>query len=118
MDDRIVLVKALFDSAGEVTFVGVVLRDRPAATAYAHALASLHAAGAMIIGHAHITEFAFSTVDINLHEGDPRRNDHRLIAAAAMIESALVTPYAACSHGQMSRRLNGCPSPSNRKTER
>ncbi|MBP2302190.1 amidase [Azospirillum picis] len=72
LDGRIVSVKALFDVAGDVTAAGsAILAGRPAATADARAVARLRAAGAVIVGRTHMTEFAFSAVGINPHLGNP-----------------------------------------------
>ncbi len=72
LDGRIVSVKALFDVAGETTAAGsAILRGRPAAGGDARAVARLRAAGAVIVGRTHMTEFAFSAVGINPHYGNP-----------------------------------------------
>ncbi len=72
LDGRIVSVKALFDVVGDTTAAGsAILRGRPAARRDAHAVARLRAAGAVIVGRTHMTEFAFSAVGINPHYGNP-----------------------------------------------
>ncbi|WP_452030067.1 amidase [Azospirillum palustre] len=72
LDGRIVSVKALFDVAGDATAAGsAILRGRPAARRDARAVARLRAAGAVIVGRTHMTEFAFSAVGINPHYGNP-----------------------------------------------
>jgi len=72
LDGRIVSVKALFDVAGDATAAGsAILRGRPAAGRDARAVARLRAAGAIIVGRTHMTEFAFSAVGINPHYGNP-----------------------------------------------
>lgn len=72
LDGRIVSVKALFDVAGDITAAGsAILRGRPAARRDARAVARLRAAGAVIVGRTHMTEFAFSAVGINPHYGNP-----------------------------------------------
>ncbi|WP_455184753.1 amidase [Azospirillum palustre] len=72
LDGRIVSVKALFDVAGDATAAGsAILRGRPAAACDARAVARLRAAGAVIVGRTHMTEFAFSAVGINPHYGNP-----------------------------------------------
>lgn len=72
LDGRIVSVKALFDVAGDATAAGsAILRGRPAAGRDARAVARLRAAGAVIVGRTHMTEFAFSAVGINPHYGNP-----------------------------------------------
>ena len=66
-------IKDLFDVAGEVTTAGsVVLRDAPPAAADAPAIASLRAAGAVLMGRTNLTEFAYSGLGINPHYGTPR----------------------------------------------
>jgi aspartyl-tRNA(Asn)/glutamyl-tRNA(Gln) amidotransferase subunit A len=65
-------VKALFDVAGEPTTAGsVVLAQAPVARADAVAVARLRAAGAIVMGHTNMTEFAFSGLGINPHYGTP-----------------------------------------------
>lgn len=72
LDGRIVSVKALFDVAGDVTAAGSsILRGLPAAGRDSRAVARLRAAGAVIVGRTHMTEFAFSAVGINPHYGNP-----------------------------------------------
>jgi aspartyl-tRNA(Asn)/glutamyl-tRNA(Gln) amidotransferase subunit A len=61
-------VKDLFDVAGEPTPAGsTVLRDAAPAGEDAVAVARLRAAGAVIVGRTHMTEFAFSGVGANPH---------------------------------------------------
>lgn len=61
-------VKDLYDVAGFPTTAGsTVLRDRPAASGDAPAVARLRRAGAALTGHTHMTEFAFSGVGLNPH---------------------------------------------------
>lgn len=65
-------IKDLFDVAGEPTAAGsVVLREAPAATATAPAIARLLGAGLVLVGRTTMTEFAFSGVGINPHTGTP-----------------------------------------------
>src|SRR5881296_1627214 len=67
-----VSIKDLFDIAGEVSTAGSkILRDAPAATADAVAVARLRAAGAVPIGRSNMSEFAFSGIGINPHYGTP-----------------------------------------------
>ena len=67
-----VSVKDLFDVAGQPTTAGsIALADAGAATADAPAVARLRAAGAALVGHTNMTEFAFSGVGINPHHGTP-----------------------------------------------
>lgn len=70
-----VSVKDLFDVHGFPTTAGSrVLSDAPPAVDDAPAVARLRAAGASLIGHANMTEFAFSGVGINPHWGTARNN--------------------------------------------
>lgn len=65
-------VKDLFDVAGEPTTAGsVVLAQAPPAKADAVAVARLRAAGAIVMGHTNMTEFAFSGLGVNPHYGTP-----------------------------------------------
>lgn len=67
-----VSVKDLFDLAVEPTPAGsTVLRDAPAATADAPAIARLKRAGFVVIGRTNMTEFAFSGLGLNPHHGTP-----------------------------------------------
>ncbi|HZH56644.1 MAG TPA: amidase [Burkholderiaceae bacterium] len=67
-----VSIKDLFDVAGKVTKAGAALR-RNAAPAERHAatVARLAQAGAVLIGHTNMTEFAFSGLGLNPHFGTP-----------------------------------------------
>lgn len=61
-------VKDLFDVAGEPTPAGsAVLRNAPPARADAPAVARLRAAGAIVIGRTHMSEFAFTGLGLNPH---------------------------------------------------
>jgi aspartyl-tRNA(Asn)/glutamyl-tRNA(Gln) amidotransferase subunit A len=61
-------IKDLFDVAGESTPAGsAVLRDAPAATSDAPTVARLRAAGAVVIGRTHMSEFAFTGLGLNPH---------------------------------------------------
>jgi len=72
LDGRIVSVKALFDVAGTVTSSGsAVLRRLPPAVEDAEVVKRLRAAGAIIIGKTQMTEFAFSALGTNPHDGTP-----------------------------------------------
>ena len=65
-------IKDLFDVAGQPTTAGSrSLADAPPAAADCPAVARLRAAGAALIGHTNMTEFAFSGVGINPHHGTP-----------------------------------------------
>ena len=68
-----VTVKDLYDIAGRTTMAGSVLREgQPAALQDAESVARLKRAGAAITGLTNMTEFAFSAVGINPHQGTPR----------------------------------------------
>lgn len=68
-----VSVKDLFDVAGHPTTAGsaVLAMTAPPASVDSPAVARLRAAGAAIVGHTNMTEFAFSGVGINPHHGTP-----------------------------------------------
>jgi amidase/aspartyl-tRNA(Asn)/glutamyl-tRNA(Gln) amidotransferase subunit A len=67
-----VSVKDLFDVAGfPTTAASRSLRDAPPAAHDSPAVARLRAAGASLVGHTNMTEFAFSGVGINPHHGTP-----------------------------------------------
>ncbi len=67
-----VSVKDLFDVAGFQTTAGSrSLHDAAPARQDCLAVARLRAAGAALIGHTNLTEFAFSGVGINPHHGTP-----------------------------------------------
>lgn len=67
-----VSIKDLFDVAGQPTTAGSrALGDAPPAQADCPAVARLRAAGAALIGHTNMSEFAFSGVGLNPHFGTP-----------------------------------------------
>jgi amidase/aspartyl-tRNA(Asn)/glutamyl-tRNA(Gln) amidotransferase subunit A len=67
-----VSIKDLFDVQGDVTTAGSrVLAGAPAAAADAPAVARLRQAGAVLTGRTQMSEFAFSGVGINPHQGTP-----------------------------------------------
>lgn len=69
---RPVSVKDLFDVAGfPTTGASASLADAAPADADCPAVARLRAAGALVTGHTHLTEFAFSGVGINPHHATP-----------------------------------------------
>ncbi|WP_331372500.1 amidase [Sinorhizobium chiapasense] len=68
LDGRIVSIKDLFDVVGEPTLAGSIIRRMAEpATADAAIVQRLRAAGAVIIGKTHMTEFAFTAVGLNPH---------------------------------------------------
>ncbi len=73
-----VSVKDLFDIRGLTSAAGsTVLADAPPAPADCTAVAHLRRAGAAIVGHTHMVEFAFSGVGVNPHFGTPAAFDAR-----------------------------------------
>ncbi len=92
-----VSVKDLFDVAGHPTTAGSkVLADRPAASADCPAVARLRAAGAALLGHTNLTEFAFSGVGINPHHGTPAN------PATALLDATPRIPGGSTSGGAVS----------------
>jgi amidase/aspartyl-tRNA(Asn)/glutamyl-tRNA(Gln) amidotransferase subunit A len=67
-----VSIKDLFDVAGQPTTAGSrALHDAEPATVDCVAVSRLRGAGAALIGHTNLSEFAFSGVGINPHHGTP-----------------------------------------------
>ncbi|MGC4080226.1 MAG: amidase [Rubrivivax sp.] len=67
-----VSVKDLFDVAGQpTTGASAALADAPPAAIDCPAVARLRAAGAALIGHTNLSEFAFSGLGLNPHHGTP-----------------------------------------------
>lgn len=67
-----VSVKDLFDVAGKVTKAGsAVRRNAEPAERHATVVARLARAGAILVGHTNMTEFAFSGLGLNPHYGTP-----------------------------------------------
>lgn len=92
LDGRIVSVKALFDVAGTVTSSGsAVLRSLPPANDDADVVKRLRAAGAVIIGKTKMTEFAFSALGTNPHDGVPGNPRDRKRAAGGSSSGAVVS---------------------------
>jgi amidase/aspartyl-tRNA(Asn)/glutamyl-tRNA(Gln) amidotransferase subunit A len=92
-----VSVKDLFDVAGQRTTAGsVVLTMQPPAAADCAAVARLRAAGAALVGHTNMTEFAFSGVGINPHHGTPAN------PATAQIDATPRIPGGSTSGGAVS----------------
>lgn len=76
-------IKDLFDVAGHPTKAGAALRrNAPAAEYNATVVDRLARAGAILIGHTNMTEFAFSGLGLNPHFGTPcspwDRNNRRI----------------------------------------
>jgi len=92
-----VSVKDLFDVAGQPTTAGsVVLAERPPAGTDCTAVARLRAAGAALVGHTNLTEFAFSGVGINPHHGTPAN------PATARLDATPRIPGGSTSGGAVS----------------
>lgn len=92
LDGRIVSVKALFDVTGMTTSSGsAVLRQLPAATNDAVVVQRLRSAGAIIIGKTQMTEFAFSAVGTNPHDGVPGNPRDRARAPGGSSSGAVVS---------------------------
>ena len=92
-----VSVKDLFDVAGQKTTAGsVVLAGRPPARSDCPAVARLRAAGAALVGHTNLTEFAFSGVGINPHHGTPAN------PATARVDAMPRIPGGSTSGGAVS----------------
>lgn len=67
-----ITVKDLFDVTGKITTSGSkVLADQPPAKADAEAVRRLRRAGAVIVGHTNMVEFAYSGLGLNPHYGTP-----------------------------------------------
>lgn len=91
LDGRILSIKALIDVAGHVTRAGTrILRDQTPAERDAPLLSRLRAAGGVIIGRTVMTEFAFSAVGLNPHDGTPGNPyDRTLIAGGSSTGAAI-----------------------------
>jgi len=92
LDGRIVSVKSLLDVAGTVTTAGsAVLRAQPPASRDAAVVSALRAAGAVIVGKTQMTEFAFSAVGTNPHDGTPGNPRDRTRAPGGSSSGAVVS---------------------------
>lgn len=92
LDGRIVSVKALFDVAGKVTHAGsAVLRRVAPAARDAEVIERLRAAGAIIIGKTQMTEFAFSALGTNPHDGMPGNPHDRTRVPGGSSSGAVVS---------------------------
>lgn len=97
---RTVSVKDLFDVAGHPTTAASASRhDATAAMADAPAVARLRKAGALLIGHTNLSEFAFSGVGINPHHGTPNN------PATALLDPTPRIPGGSTSGGAVSVAL-------------
>ncbi|MDB5554342.1 MAG: amidase [Rhizobium sp.] len=92
LDGRIVSVKALFDVAGTTTSSGsAVLRGLAPACADAVVVKRLRSAGAVVIGKTQMTEFAFSALGTNPHDGVPGNPRDRARAPGGSSSGAVVS---------------------------
>ncbi len=92
-----VSVKDLFDVAGvPSTAASKSMADAAPAVADCPAVARLRGAGAALIGHTNLTEFAFSGVGINPHHGTPAN------AATARLDATARIPGGSTSGGAVS----------------
>ena len=92
-----VSVKDLFDVQGFNTTAGSkVLADEPAAAQDCPLVARLRAAGAALVGHTNMSEFAYSAVGINPHFGTPAN------AATRLLDSTPRIPGGSTSGGAVS----------------
>jgi amidase/aspartyl-tRNA(Asn)/glutamyl-tRNA(Gln) amidotransferase subunit A len=90
-------IKDLFDVAGHPTSgASRALADAPPAAIDCTAVSRLRAAGAALIGHTNLTEFAFSGVGINPHHGTP------LNAATALLDPQARIPGGSTAGGATS----------------
>ncbi|MEH2560127.1 hypothetical protein V1286_007656 [Bradyrhizobium algeriense] len=107
LDGRIVSVKALFDVAGTVTSSGsAVLRRLPPAVEDAEVVRRLREAGAIIVGKAQTTEFAFSALGTNPHDGTPGNPRDRRRAPGGSSSDGSPCPFAIASAGRSISRFN------------
>jgi amidase/aspartyl-tRNA(Asn)/glutamyl-tRNA(Gln) amidotransferase subunit A len=92
-----VSIKDLFDVAGfPTTAASATLADAAVASVDSAAVARLRAAGAALVGHTNMTEFAYSGVGINPHHGTP------VNPAAARIDPLPRIPGGSTSGGAVS----------------
>jgi aspartyl-tRNA(Asn)/glutamyl-tRNA(Gln) amidotransferase subunit A len=92
LDGRIVSVKALFDVVGTITSSGsAVLRGLDPAVDDAVVVKHLRAAGAVIVGKTQMTEFAFSALGTNPHDGMPGNPRDRKRAPGGSSSGAVVS---------------------------
>ncbi len=98
LDGRIVSIKDLFDIAGEPTLAGSIIK-RTAAVPQQDAVIvkRLRAAGAVIVGKTHMTEFAFTAVGLNPHYPVPgNATDESLIPGGSSSGAAVAAAEGTC----------------------
>ncbi|MBK1712556.1 amidase [Rubrivivax gelatinosus] len=92
-----VSVKDLFEVAGQpTTAASAALTDAEPATADCPAVARLRAAGAALVGHTNLSEFAFSGLGLNPHHGTPAN------PVTAALDSTPRVPGGSTSGGAVS----------------
>src|SRR5436305_9160673 len=98
LDGVIVTIKDLFDVAGEPTRAGSrILADAPPAKADAPVVRRLRAAGAIIVAKTNMTEFAFSGVGMNPHNGTPGNPaDRRRVPGGSSSGAAVAAADGMC----------------------
>ncbi|HEY9423749.1 MAG TPA: amidase family protein, partial [Microterricola sp.] len=98
LDGKIVSIKDLFDVAGEPTLAGSIIK-RTAAVPQQDAVVvrRLRAAGAVIVGKTHMTEFAFTAVGLNPHYPVPgNATDESLIPGGSSSGAAVSAAEGTC----------------------
>lgn len=98
LDGKIVSIKDLLDIAGEPTLAGsIIRRDAPPAQKDALVVQRLRAAGAVIIGKTHMTEFAFTAVGLNPHYPVPgNATDESLIPGGSSSGAGVSAAEGTC----------------------
>ncbi|WP_395701862.1 amidase [Aquabacterium sp.] len=96
-----VSIKDLFDVAGQpTTAASRAMADARPAARDCTAVARLRAAGAVLVGHTNMSEFAFSGVGINPHHGTPRNpcapSGEALIPGGSTSGGAVAVAAGAC----------------------
>jgi aspartyl-tRNA(Asn)/glutamyl-tRNA(Gln) amidotransferase subunit A len=98
LDGRIVSIKDLFDVVGEPTLAGSIIK-RTAAVPQQDAVVveRLRAAGAVIVGKTHMTEFAFTAVGLNPHYPVPgNATDESLVPGGSSSGAAVSAAEGTC----------------------
>lgn len=98
LDGKVVSIKDLFDVAGEPTLAGSIIK-RTAAVPQQDAVVvkRLRAAGAVIVGKTHMTEFAFTAVGLNPHYPVPgNATDESLIPGGSSSGAAISAAEGTC----------------------
>lgn len=98
LDGKIVSIKDLFDVAGEPTLAGSIIKRTAAAPQQdAVVVKRLRAAGAVIVGKTHMTEFAFTAVGLNPHFPVPgNATDESLIPGGSSSGAAVSAAEGTC----------------------